>query len=226
MKLLEILGAIAFICFYTPTSSADIYSWVDENGTTHFTNYSPPPAARLVLKDIPISQRMPPDKERIQEDRLGERPEISQDLEETKVQIKKKNEQASEEASYSSGSDYPDASGSDKSENSYVSDYPPGFYRYPPEVHRLKHHPNYHYKYHLDKPYAKKRDSAFLRKRHNNKPTIWDRKPRSHKKRVFGWQPPKAKARPSAHYFAFGGGHYRGTTVPAKGRFGGGRAGR
>jgi hypothetical protein len=222
MKLLAILGAIIFICFYTSTSSADIYSWTDESGITHFTNNSPPPAARLVLKDIPFPRRALPDKE--SEDKgqlLREGPEIKKDLEADKIQAKRSKDKTLEESPYSSENAYPDANGSDKSKNAYVSDYPPGFHRYPPKLQSLKHHPNYHYKYHLDKPYAKKRDSAFLRKRHNNKPTIWDRNPPSHKKRVFGWQPPKARGRPSAHYFAFGGGHYRGTTVPAKGRFGG-----
>jgi hypothetical protein len=222
MKLLAILGAIIFICFYTSTSSADIYSWTDESGITHFTNNSPPPAARLVLKDIPFPRRALPDKE--SEDKgqlLREGPEIKKDLEADKIQAKRSKDKTLEESPYSSENAYSDANGSDKSKNAYVSDYPPGFYRYPPKLQSLKHHPNYHYKYHLDKPYAKKRDSAFLPKRHNNKPTIWDHNPRTHKKRVFGWQPPKAKGRPSAHYFAFGGGHYRGTTIKGRGHLGG-----
>jgi hypothetical protein len=230
MKLLAILGAIIFICFYTSTSSADIYSWTDESGITHFTNNSPPPAARLVLKDIPFPRRALPDKE--SEDKgqlLREGSEIKQDLDQAKIQAKRKKAQALEEAPYSSENAYPDANGSDKSKNAYASDYPPGFHRYPPELQSLKHHPNYHYKYHLDKPYGKKTHSAFRHKRHNYKPTIWDRNPRNHKnhktdlhrKRVFGWQPPKAKNRPSAHYFAFGGGHYRGTSIRARGHWAG-----
>jgi len=221
MKLLAIFGAIIFICFYTSTSSADIYSWTDKSGVTHFTNYSPPPRAKLIIKDIPVARSTVPEKETVEEGSLGEATEITPDLEADEIQVKRKKVEASEEAPYSSESDYPDVSGSDGSKNSYVSEYPPGFHRYPRELRRLKHHPNYHYKYHLDKPYAKKRDSAFLPKRHNNKPTIWDHNPRSYKKRVFGWQPPKPKGRPSAHYFAFGGGHYRGTTIPSKGRLGG-----
>ncbi len=230
MKLLAIFSSILFVCFCTSTSSANIYSWVDENGIMHFTNYSPPPGAKLVVKDIPIPRRMLSDKESAEkEDLLGEGSEIGQVLEEDKIRGKRKKGEALEEEPYSSETYYPNVSGSDGSKNSYVSKYPPGFHRYPPELHLLKHHPNYHYKYHLDKPYAKKHHSAYRHKRHYNKPTIWDRDPRSHqkrhtglhRKRVFGWQPPKAKGRPSAHYFAFGGGHYRGTSIRAKGHWGG-----
>lgn len=224
MKLLTISSLILFICLCASTSSADIYSWVDENGITHFTNYSLPPAAKMLLKDIPISQRTVPEKESPErEDLRGEGPEIEIDLEEDKIQAKREKAEVLEKEPDSSESYDPNVSGSDGPKNSYVSEYPPGFHNRPyyPELNLIKHHPNYHYRYHLDKPYAKKRHSAFRHKGHNNKPTIWDRNPRSHKKRVFGWQPPKAKGRPSAHYFAFGGGHYRGTSITAKGRFGG-----
>jgi hypothetical protein len=230
MKLLAIFSAALLICICTTTSSAKIYSWVDENGITHFTNYSPPPGARIVVKDIPVSQRTLPDKESVEKgDLLGEGPDLGQDLKEDKILAKRKKDEALEEKPYSSESYYPNAGDSDGSKNRYASKYPPGFHRYPPELHLLRHHPNYHYKYHLDKPHAKKQHSAYRHKRHYNKPTIWDRDLRlsqkrhagSHRKRVFGWQPPKAKGRPSAHYFAFGGGHYRGTSISTKGRFGG-----
>ena len=230
MKLLAIFSAALFICFCTTTSSANIYSWIDENGITHFTNYSPPPGARIVVKDIPVPQRTLPDKENVEkEDMLRDGPEVGQDRKENEIQAKRKKAGALEEKPYSSESDYPNDSDSDGSKNRYVSKYPPSFHRYPPELHFLKHHPNYHYKYHLDKPHAKKHHSGYRHKRHDNKPTIWDRDPRLHKKRhaglhrkrVFGWQPPKARGRPSAHYFAFGGGHYRGTSIRAKGHFGG-----
>ena len=248
MRFLVIFGAIILICLYTSTASADIYSWVDENGITHFTNYSPPPGSKMVVKDIPIPLNKGPEKETLgREDLLGEGPDIEQDLVEREKIRAKENAEAPEEEPDSSRTSYPNVSGSDGSKNSYVSKYPPGFDRYPPELHLLKHHPNYHYKYHLDKPYAKKHYSGYRHKRPYGKPTIWDRDFRFpqkrqtglHHKGVFGWQPPKARSRPSAHYFAFGGGHYRGTSIRAgghfggrasafggKGRFGGGRGGR
>ncbi len=248
MKLLTVFSAILFSCFCASTSSANIYSWVDENGITHFTNYSPPPGSKMVVRDIPIPPKTGPEKEDLEKEHLlGEGPEIEQNLEEDKIQAKTENAEAPEEEPYSSRSYYPNVGGIDGSKNSYVSKYPPGFHRYPPELYLLKHHPNYHYKYHLDKPYVKKHYSAYPYIRHYNEPTIWDRDPRfrqdrktgSHHRRIFGWQPPKARGRPSAHYFAYGGGHYRGTSIRAgghlggrassfvgKGRFGGGRAGR
>jgi hypothetical protein len=229
MKLLAIFGAIIFICFCTSTSSADIYSWVDKSGVTHFTNYSPPPMAKLIIKDAPVSSSMVPEKETVAEDSLEERTEIRPDLEKDKIQVERKKVQALGETPYSSESDYPNVNYSDESKNSYVSRYPVGFRRYPPELRLLRHHPNYHFRYHLDKPYIERNKSTLHRKQHYNKPTIWDRKAllrqKSHtslgRNRVFGWQVPKAKGRPSAHYFAFGGGHYRGTSIPGKGRFGG-----
>lgn len=230
MNLLKIFSVILFICLCTSTSSANIYSWVDENGITHFTNYSPPPGSKMVVKDVPTPPKTGPEKESGEKEGLpGQGPAIELDLAEEKIQAKRKKAETLEKEPYSSTSYYPNVSGGDGSKNSYVSKYPPGFHRYPPDLHLLKHHPNYHYKYHLDKPYARKHYSAYRHKHHHNKPTIWDRDPRLHKKgqtglhhkRVFGWQPPKAKGRPNAHYFAFGGGHYRGTSIRARGHFGG-----
>ncbi|MGD8227331.1 MAG: DUF4124 domain-containing protein [Desulfobacteraceae bacterium] len=248
MKFLIVLSAVLFITFYAPLSSADIYSWVDKNGITHFTNYSPPPAARMVIKDLPTARRALPEKESEEkEGLLEEGPEIQKDLDNDRITVNRKEVETLEEAPYSSESDYLNGSDSDGSKNSYVSKYPIGFHRFPPELQRLKHHPNFHNKLHLRKFQKKKHHSAYRHKGQYNQPTIWDRKPPNrkkhktglHQKRVFGWQPPKAKNRPSAHYFAFGGGHYRGTTVKArghwggrasafgsKGRFGGGRGGR
>jgi hypothetical protein len=226
MKLLAIFSTILLICLCTSTSSADIYSWTDKSGVTHFTNYSPPPGAKLIVKDIPIPRRTLTDNGRAgKADQLGNEQELERDT----IRAGRKKAEAMEEGPYPSENDYPDVRGTDPSKNRYVSEYPPGFHRYPPDVYLLKHHPNYHYKYHLDKPYAKKHYSAYGHGRHHNKPTIWDRDARihqkhlagSHRKRVFGWHPPNPKNRPSAHYFAFGGGHYRGTSIRGKSRFGG-----
>jgi hypothetical protein len=222
MKLLTILGVMFLICFFTSTSSADIYSWTDKSGVRHFTNYSPPPIAKLIIKDVPVSRGTVPEKETV-----AEGTQMRADLEEDEIRAKRKRVEASEEAPYSSESAYPNVNYTDESKNGYVSGYPLGFHRYPPELRLLRHLPNYHFKYHLDKPLTKKRLSAFRLKRHANKPTIWDRKALLRQKsrtglgrnRVFGWQVPKARGRPSAHYFAYGGGHYRGTSIPAKGRF-------
>jgi hypothetical protein len=224
MKLLIILCPIFFICFFTSMSSADIYSWTDKGGVRHFTNYSPPPMAKLIIKDVPISHSVVPKKET-----LAEETETRQEPEEGETQVNRKKVEASEETPYSPESDYPNVTYNDESKNSYISGYPLGFHRYPPELLPLRHHPNYHFKYHLDEPFTKKRLSAYRLKRHIDKPTIWDRKALLRqkrrtglgRKRVFGWQVPKARGRPSAHYFAFGGGHYRGTSIPGRGRIGG-----
>jgi hypothetical protein len=62
MKLLTIFGVMFLICLFTSTSSADIYSWTDKSGVRHFTNYSPPPIAKLIIKDTPLSRSTVPEE--------------------------------------------------------------------------------------------------------------------------------------------------------------------
>lgn len=42
---------LLFLALASPLYGA-IYSWTDENGIMHFTNYNPPPEARVFIKDI------------------------------------------------------------------------------------------------------------------------------------------------------------------------------
>jgi vacuolar-type H+-ATPase subunit I/STV1 len=86
MKLLTIFTTIFLICFSTSTPSANIYSWIDENGVTHFTNYSPPPEARIVVKDIEIPRN------------TDTEPETEQDLIEAKIESNSQLEEGLEKA--------------------------------------------------------------------------------------------------------------------------------
>ena len=45
-----ILAALWLSGFAALEANADIYSWTDENGVNHFTNYSPPKQAKLLIK--------------------------------------------------------------------------------------------------------------------------------------------------------------------------------
>ena len=54
-----------------PAASADIYSWVDENGVRHFTNGTPPKHAELLIKSPEITHDEEADRQRIEEDRLA-----------------------------------------------------------------------------------------------------------------------------------------------------------
>ena len=55
MKLSRILGFILIIYAWAPTVHADIYSWTDQHGIIHYTNYSPPPQAKVLIKDVKMS---------------------------------------------------------------------------------------------------------------------------------------------------------------------------
>jgi hypothetical protein len=84
MKKLSIFGAFIFALLWVSTASAAIYTWTDENGVVHFTNYSPPPQAQVIVKDIPGKDRQGADSalEKSVEERLKRAEERADDLEE------------------------------------------------------------------------------------------------------------------------------------------------
>lgn len=48
MKVVRILFAVLFICFYPLLLNADIYSWTDENGVKHYSNTAPGQDAKVI----------------------------------------------------------------------------------------------------------------------------------------------------------------------------------
>src|SRR5210317_1220654 len=56
--------------FVALTARADIYSWTDENGVNHFTNYSPPKQAKLLIKTPEIPYDEDADNQRRENDQL------------------------------------------------------------------------------------------------------------------------------------------------------------
>jgi len=50
MKGLKIFLLIAAGCLIAGPLNADIYEWTDENGVKHFTNYTPPDNATILIK--------------------------------------------------------------------------------------------------------------------------------------------------------------------------------
>ncbi len=50
MTVLKIFLCIIVGCFVASPLYADIYEWTDENGVTHYTNYAPPPEAKIMMK--------------------------------------------------------------------------------------------------------------------------------------------------------------------------------
>ena len=67
---LLVLTALWFSGFAALTARADIYSWTDENGVNHFTNYAPPKHAKLLIKTPEISYDEEADNQRQEADRL------------------------------------------------------------------------------------------------------------------------------------------------------------
>jgi hypothetical protein len=51
-------------------ANADIYKWIDENGVIHFTNYSPPKQARVLMKTTEIPYDEAADKDQMKAERL------------------------------------------------------------------------------------------------------------------------------------------------------------
>lgn len=62
--------AVWFSGFSISAADADIYSWTDENGVSHFTNYAPPKQARLLMKTPEIPYDKEADIQRQENDRL------------------------------------------------------------------------------------------------------------------------------------------------------------
>jgi len=65
-----VLMAVWIYGFVALTARADIYSWTDENGVNHFTNYAPPKQAKLLIKTPEIRYDEEADNQRRENDRL------------------------------------------------------------------------------------------------------------------------------------------------------------
>jgi hypothetical protein len=145
------------------TAHADIYSWTDENGVNHFTNYAPPKHAKLLMKtpEIPYDeeadyQRRENDSLEVARQELAEREAIllqAQQAAERRIaeadarahaalweadRILQETEAAAEDTNYDRSNDY--AYGYYPS---YGYGYRPG---YPYKRHYGKHLRYYHYK--------------------------------------------------------------------------------
>ncbi|UCF91152.1 MAG: DUF4124 domain-containing protein [Desulfobacterales bacterium] len=70
MKRLAPIHLILFIVLGAPNLNADIYSWTDENGVQHFTNYAPPHQAEIMIKTPEIAYDEAADQERREAERL------------------------------------------------------------------------------------------------------------------------------------------------------------
>lgn len=70
MKRFAIIPLILFTSFWATTLNADIYTWTDETGVQHFTNYDPPKQAELLIKAAEFATDDKAAQERIEAERL------------------------------------------------------------------------------------------------------------------------------------------------------------
>jgi hypothetical protein len=69
MKGLKILLFAMVSCFLSASLHADIYEWTDENGVKHFTNYSPPADATILIKTEEVPYDEEADRARMEAER-------------------------------------------------------------------------------------------------------------------------------------------------------------
>jgi hypothetical protein len=71
MRRLYILVVPVLLCCLNTTADADIYTWIDENGVKHFSNFAPPAHAEVLMK----TEELPYDEQADQQRMAAERQE-------------------------------------------------------------------------------------------------------------------------------------------------------
>lgn len=71
MKRLTLFVVPVLLCCLNTTVDADIYTWIDENGVKHFSNFAPPVHAEVIMK----TEELPYDEQADQQRMAAERQE-------------------------------------------------------------------------------------------------------------------------------------------------------
>ncbi len=71
MKRLTLFVVPVLLCCLNTTVDADIYTWIDENGVKHFSNFAPPAHAEVIMK----TEELPYDEQADQQRMAAERQE-------------------------------------------------------------------------------------------------------------------------------------------------------
>jgi hypothetical protein len=182
MKLSRIFGFILIMYLWAPMVHGDIYSWTDQHGIVHYTNYAPPPQAKVVIRDVKMSSshsgvtkaeetedegqeslelKLQGVNRRVEalEDSLEEAEALTEDLEEKLLTANKKAEEAIESAE-ALANETNEAGAQYASDVIYlnVRSYSPVYYPYRSyyKGHRLKtYHRGSRHKSHLSKKHLK-----------------------------------------------------------------------
>lgn len=71
MRRLYLFVVPVLLCCLNTTVDADIYTWIDENGVRHFSNFAPPTHAEVIMK----TEELPYDEQADQQRMAAERQE-------------------------------------------------------------------------------------------------------------------------------------------------------
>jgi hypothetical protein len=69
MKKLSLLAALLMFFFMPHLTSAEIYSWIDENGVKHFSNEPPPEGVKILNQTKEIKTDKEKDRQREESDK-------------------------------------------------------------------------------------------------------------------------------------------------------------
>ena len=96
MKRFTIFIISLLITLPCSIANADIYKWIDENGVIHFTNYSPPEQARILMKTNEIPYDEAADKNQMEAERMERLELVELELSEKEALIESRLRQADE----------------------------------------------------------------------------------------------------------------------------------
>ena len=171
MTALKLLLCITAGCFIASPLYADIYEWTDVDGVTHYTNYAPPPEAKILMKTEELPYDEAADLARLEaerEERLElarlELVEMKADLERREAETEQRLAEASRQAEEAlrEAEKIRDDSYSDR--NYGYSNYYRGYYPY--------HYKNRYYysnetgRIHFNKPRHKDHFKRYRNKKH------------------------------------------------------------
>ena len=191
----QITCGLIGILLAVPAANADIYSWTDEKGVRHFTNYAPPPQANIIIKteELPFDELA--DKERMALERQDQLTTALQELADKEARLaemqlaaekrieaaSRKAEEALEQAETLLDQAQYESSGDTGSRYLYY-----GYYPYKRRLHRSMYdrwyYRNRHSFYHK-KPHVKHYHKNYYNKKHRYKKRHDDKYRGGHRQR-------------------------------------------
>ena len=90
MTVLKIFLCTIVGCFVTSPLYADIYEWTDEYGVTHYTNYAPPPEAKIIMKTEELPYDEAADRVRLEAEREEQLELTRLELAEIKAELERR----------------------------------------------------------------------------------------------------------------------------------------